>query len=120
MAVPAAQRSNSNQSRPPRRVRAVSPETRRTGTGSGPLEQRPLECVIAAKFDSSCRNAATPEPRKSTIQLRKLPGSRVRGDLSGAGTLPPLPDGLPPNRLALARWLVDRKTAARASDGEHF
>jgi cytochrome c553 len=49
-----------------------------------------------------------PQPRETFVLLRgqyDKPGQRVEAAVPGS--LPPLPDGVPANRLGLARWLVD-------------
>jgi mono/diheme cytochrome c family protein len=62
----------------------------------------------SAKLPTTMVMQELPQPRPAHILIRgqyDMPGERVGSGVPGE--LPPLPDGMPANRLALARWLVD-------------
>ena len=63
--------------------------------------------ALNLRIDSTMVMEELPQPRKTQILMRG--DFRARGDVVTAAvpkSLPPLPEGLPANRLALAKWLV--------------
>lgn len=83
----------------------------------------PVYTTLKSNLDQLVRRRAKLEKQlPTTMVMQELPQPRVthllrRGDYRGLGPpvspgtpscLPPLPNNAPPNRLALARWLVSR------------
>ena len=89
----------------PRSVRARSPCRRRASACSISTAQR--ERLIAS-FPTVMVMQESPTPRETHLLLRGAydrPGEKVSPGVPA--TLPPLPAGVPNNRLGFAKWLVD-------------
>jgi len=95
------------------RAAVTEAEQRLTGAADRPAAQQALEA--ARKRLTDLQNAVLavmvmeemPAPRDSHVLLKGAydrPGEKVSPGVPGV--LPPLPADAPPNRLALARWLV--------------
>ncbi|MBN8248703.1 MAG: DUF1549 domain-containing protein, partial [Verrucomicrobia bacterium] len=104
--VPAGERSASQQQLVAAAYRRISPELRSLERELFRLNQR--EAELAARKYTTPVLQERPQPRETHVHVR---GNFLeKGKPVGPGVLailPPLPPDLPPNRLALARWIVD-------------
>ncbi len=106
LAVPATDRTEDQRHELAAFYRTASPTLRRLERELFRLNHREEE--LAAKKYTTPVMQELPQPREAYVQIR---GSFLdKGPVVTPGVpafLPPLPKDLPPNRLALARWLVD-------------
>ncbi len=106
LAKPAEERTREEQALVAASQRGASSDIRRLERELFRLNQREAE-LASAKYTTLVMQEL-PKPRETYVHLR---GSFLdKGPVVTAGVpafLPPLPEGAVPNRLALARWLVD-------------
>ncbi len=77
-------------------------------TSIAPLQKQLRQLESAFSGTMTMRELRDPRPTRFLIRGRyDRPGEQVSPGVPDF--LPPLPDGTPPNRLAFAQWLVDRR-----------
>ena len=116
LALPAGQRNPEQQRQLAADYRAVSPTIRSLEREIFRLNER--EAVLANTRYTTLVMKEREEPRKTFIQVRGNFLEKGKEVAPGPpAVLPPFPDDQPPNRLALARWLVraDNPLTARVT-----